>query len=36
MLHSLLQGRLPYSLFLALTSNQQNLARVQGYLGALR
>lgn len=36
MFYSMLQGRLPYSLFVALTRTRQNEARLSGYLNALR
>lgn len=36
MFYSLLQGRLPYALFAALTRNNADMARLSGYLGAMR
>lgn len=36
MFYSMLQGRLPFALFTALTRNDAQMARLTGYLGALR
>ncbi len=36
MFYSLLQGRLPYALFAALARNDAEMARLTGYLGAMR
>ncbi len=36
MFYAMLQGRMPFSLFNALTQNDMKMARLVGYLGALR